>query len=155
MAARRYEISLRVLKNISRVSAANEWNIFSTRETMDGEECIMSWKKMIMLAQDSGLTRQCQQRYVKPADDSEKSAGSKTVNQNIKWGQSLISLQLNYVMVDCLIKRSCQYIHISYLCNWYLNHMFFRIPSSDRQVSPSSKYKKQHFQRHSCQFFLN
>ena len=22
---------------------------------MDGEECIMSWKKMIMLAQDSGL----------------------------------------------------------------------------------------------------
>ena len=31
MAARRYEISLRVLKNISRVSAANEWNIFSTR----------------------------------------------------------------------------------------------------------------------------
>ena len=32
MAARRYEISLRVLKNISRVSAANEWNIFSTRE---------------------------------------------------------------------------------------------------------------------------
>ena len=28
MAARRYEISLRVLKNISRVSAANEWNIF-------------------------------------------------------------------------------------------------------------------------------
>ena len=32
MAARRYEISLRVLKNISRVSAANEWNIFSTRK---------------------------------------------------------------------------------------------------------------------------
>ena len=30
MAARRYEISLRVLKNISRVSAANEWNIFNT-----------------------------------------------------------------------------------------------------------------------------
>ena len=28
MAARRYEISLRVLKNISRVSAANELNIF-------------------------------------------------------------------------------------------------------------------------------
>ena len=28
MAARRYEISLLVLKNISRVSAANEWNIF-------------------------------------------------------------------------------------------------------------------------------
>ena len=28
MAARRYEISLRVLTNISRVSAANEWNIF-------------------------------------------------------------------------------------------------------------------------------
>ena len=27
MAARRYEISLRVLQNISRVSAANEWNI--------------------------------------------------------------------------------------------------------------------------------
>ena len=80
MAARRYEISLWVLKNISRVSAANEWNIFSTWETMDGEECIMSWKKMIMLAQDSGLTRQCQQRYVKPADDSEKSVGSKTVN---------------------------------------------------------------------------
>ena len=37
-------------------------------------------KEMIMLAQDSGLTRQCQQRYVKPADDSEKSVGSKTVN---------------------------------------------------------------------------
>ena len=32
MAARRYEISLRVLKNISRVTAANERNIFSTRE---------------------------------------------------------------------------------------------------------------------------
>ena len=32
MAARRYEISLRVLKNNSRGSAANEWNIFSTRE---------------------------------------------------------------------------------------------------------------------------
>ena len=32
MAVRRYEISLRVLKNISRVSAANERNIFSTRE---------------------------------------------------------------------------------------------------------------------------
>ena len=33
MAAQRYEISLsRVLKNISRVSAANEWNIFSTLE---------------------------------------------------------------------------------------------------------------------------
>ena len=30
--ARRYEISLRVLKNISQVSAANQWNIFSTRE---------------------------------------------------------------------------------------------------------------------------
>ena len=28
MALRRYEISLRVLKNISQVSAANEWNIF-------------------------------------------------------------------------------------------------------------------------------
>ena len=28
MAAQRYEISLRVLKNISWVSAANEWNIF-------------------------------------------------------------------------------------------------------------------------------
>ena len=32
MAARRYEISLRVLKNISRVSTAHSWNIFSTRE---------------------------------------------------------------------------------------------------------------------------
>ena len=32
MAAQRYEISLRVLKNISQVSAANELNIFSTRE---------------------------------------------------------------------------------------------------------------------------
>ena len=32
MAARTYEISLRVLKNISRVSSANEWNIFSLRE---------------------------------------------------------------------------------------------------------------------------
>ena len=32
MAVRRYEISIRVLKNISRVSAAKEWNIFSTRE---------------------------------------------------------------------------------------------------------------------------
>ena len=31
MATRRYEISLWVLKNISRVSAANEWNIFNTR----------------------------------------------------------------------------------------------------------------------------
>ena len=34
MAARRYEIFLRVLENISRVSAANEWNIFSTRENI-------------------------------------------------------------------------------------------------------------------------
>ena len=32
MAARRYEISLRVLKNISRVRCAHSWNIFSTRE---------------------------------------------------------------------------------------------------------------------------
>ena len=32
MAVRRYEISLRVLKNISRASAANDRNIFSTRE---------------------------------------------------------------------------------------------------------------------------
>ena len=32
MAARRYEIYLRVLKNISRVRAANERNIFSTGE---------------------------------------------------------------------------------------------------------------------------
>ena len=32
MAARRYEFSLWVLKNISRVSAADEWSIFSTRE---------------------------------------------------------------------------------------------------------------------------
>ena len=31
MAVQRYQISLWVLKNISRVSAANEWNIFSTR----------------------------------------------------------------------------------------------------------------------------
>ena len=32
MAAPRYEISLQVLKNISRLSAVNEWNIFSTQE---------------------------------------------------------------------------------------------------------------------------
>ena len=32
MAAWRYQISLWVLKNISRVSAANEWNIFSTHQ---------------------------------------------------------------------------------------------------------------------------
>ena len=32
MAAWRYEIALRVLKNISRMSAANKCNIFSTRE---------------------------------------------------------------------------------------------------------------------------
>ena len=32
MVARRYETSLRVLKNISRMNAANEWNIFSARE---------------------------------------------------------------------------------------------------------------------------
>ena len=32
MAARRYKISLLVLKNISRVSAANKGNIFSTQE---------------------------------------------------------------------------------------------------------------------------
>ena len=32
MAARRYEISLRALKNISRVSAADEWSIFSIWE---------------------------------------------------------------------------------------------------------------------------
>ena len=32
MAAQRYEISLRVLKNISQVSAVNGWNIFSTQK---------------------------------------------------------------------------------------------------------------------------
>ena len=32
MAARRYEISLQVLRNISQVSAANEWNIFFQHE---------------------------------------------------------------------------------------------------------------------------
>ena len=32
MAVRRYGISLLVLKNISRVSAANEWNIFNMRK---------------------------------------------------------------------------------------------------------------------------
>ena len=32
MAAPRYKISLQVLKNISRLSAANEWNIFLTQE---------------------------------------------------------------------------------------------------------------------------
>ena len=32
IAARSYEISLQVLTNISQVSAANDWNIFSTRE---------------------------------------------------------------------------------------------------------------------------
>ena len=32
MAGGRYDISLRLLKNISWVRAANEWNIFSTRE---------------------------------------------------------------------------------------------------------------------------
>ena len=31
MAAWRYEISLRVFKNISRVSTANKWNIFNTQ----------------------------------------------------------------------------------------------------------------------------
>ena len=31
MSAERYKISLRVLKNISQVSAANERNIFNTR----------------------------------------------------------------------------------------------------------------------------
>ena len=31
MVAWGYEISLQVLKNISRVSAANEWDIFNTR----------------------------------------------------------------------------------------------------------------------------
>ena len=35
---------------------------------------------MIMLAQDSGLTRHYQHRYVKPADHSEKRVGSKIVN---------------------------------------------------------------------------
>ena len=34
MAARRYKISLRVLKNISQVSAANEWNILNMRREM-------------------------------------------------------------------------------------------------------------------------
>ena len=33
MAVRRYEISLRVLKNISRVSAANEWKFFQHKKT--------------------------------------------------------------------------------------------------------------------------
>ena len=32
MATRRYEISLQVFKNISWVSPANEWSIFSTQE---------------------------------------------------------------------------------------------------------------------------
>ena len=32
MAVRKYQISLRVLKNISRVSVANERNIFNTRK---------------------------------------------------------------------------------------------------------------------------
>ena len=59
----------------------------------------MSWKKMIMSAQDSGLTRQYQHRYVKPADHSEKRVGSKIVNLNVKWDQSLISLQLNYELL--------------------------------------------------------
>ena len=36
---------------------------------------------VIMLAQDNGLTRQCQHCYVKPAD-FEKRVGSKIVNLN-------------------------------------------------------------------------
>ena len=40
MDAWRYQISLRVLKNISRLSAANEWNIFSTWEE---NFCISKW----------------------------------------------------------------------------------------------------------------
>ena len=33
MATRRYEISLRVLKNISQVSTVNEWNILNKADT--------------------------------------------------------------------------------------------------------------------------
>ena len=35
MVARRYDIYLRVLQNISRVNTANERNIFSTRENTE------------------------------------------------------------------------------------------------------------------------
>ena len=41
MAARRCEISLRVLKNISRVSAANEWSIFNTRRCVFAQK--LTW----------------------------------------------------------------------------------------------------------------
>ena len=97
---------------------------------------------------DSGLTRECQQHYVKPADHSEKRVGSKNSESKCK-----MRPVLDFLTAE-LWTTSCQYLHISYLCNWYLNHMFFTIPSSDRQVSPSSKYKIQPFQRYSCQFFL-
>ena len=41
MAARRYEISPRVLKNILRVSAANESNILNTRREISYLQAIM------------------------------------------------------------------------------------------------------------------
>lgn len=103
---------------------------------------------MIMLAQDNGLTRQCQYCNVKPADHSEKRVGSTNSESKCK-----MRAVLDFLTAE-LWTTSCQYLHISYLCHWYLNHMFFTIPSSDRQVSPSSKYKIQPFQRYSCQFFL-
>ena len=45
MAERRYEISLRVLKNISRVSAANEWNIFQHSKKYERRDLLCSHSK--------------------------------------------------------------------------------------------------------------
>ena len=41
MAARRYKISQRVLKNISQVSTANEWNILNKADTSNFSQRFM------------------------------------------------------------------------------------------------------------------
>ena len=46
MAAWKYKISLRVLKTISQVRAANEWNIFLTQEE---KFCISKWSCNVLL----------------------------------------------------------------------------------------------------------
>ena len=54
MATWRYEISLRVSKNISWVSAANEWNIFSTREE---KFCISKWPCNVLFYKHQWTTK--------------------------------------------------------------------------------------------------
>ena len=55
MAACRYQIPQRLLKNISRVSAANEWNIFSTREAIIGSNHQATARKMVTIRDNEKL----------------------------------------------------------------------------------------------------